>query len=140
MYYIFRCFMRRMRVRLSLQLQMRKVYQFNLELRPVAKYGSLLEASKALGISWKTISSAIINGNKCHGKWFFSKKPEMSVDRVYYEEALSVKTSIVLTKSMSEELITLVGQRNKQQIIREVLQRWIDEEKKLKENEKEFVI
>jgi hypothetical protein len=41
---------------------------------------------------------------------------------------------------MSEELITLVGQRNKQQIIREVLQRWIDEEKQLRENEKEFVI
>jgi hypothetical protein len=119
---------------------MRKVYQFTLELRPVAKYASLLEAGTALGISWKTISSAIINGNKCHGKWFFSKKPEMSVDRVYYDETLSVKTSIVLTKSMSEELIILVGQRNKQQIIREVLQKWIDEEKKLKENEKEFVI
>lgn len=119
---------------------MRKVYQFNLELRPVAKYGSLLEASKALGISWKTISSAIINGNKCHGKWFFSKKPEMSVDRVYYEETLSVKTSIILTKTMSEELITLVGQRNKQQIIREALQRWMDEEKQLRQNEKVVVI
>lgn len=119
---------------------MRKVYQFDLELRPVAKYGSLLEASKALGISWKTISSAIINGNKCHGKWFFSRKPEMNVDKVYYDETLSVKTSIILTKTMSEELITLVGQRNKQQIIREALQRWMDEEKKLRQNEKVVVI
>lgn len=120
---------------------MRKVYQFDLELRPVAKYASLLEAGNALGISWKTISSAIINGNKCHGKWFFSRNANMErVEKVYYDEPLSHKTSVVITKSMYEELITLVGQRNKQQIIREMLQRWMDEEKQLKQNEKVVVI
>ena len=120
---------------------MRKVYQFTLELSPVAEYGSLLEAGNALGISWKTISSAIINGNKCHGKWFFSRNANMErVEKVYYDEPLSHKTSVVITKSMYEELITLVGQRNKQQIIRGILQRWMDEEKQLKQNEKEFVI
>lgn len=105
------------------------VYQFNLEKIPIAKFETLKEASESIGISWKTISSAIINENKCHGKWFFSKHPKFNPDRVYYEEPLSVKSSIILTKTMSDDLITLSGQRNKQTIIRNLIADWIKMEK-----------
>jgi hypothetical protein len=93
------------------------------------------EASKVLSISWKTISSAVINKNKCHGKWFFSKSPEIKIDKIYFEESLSVKTSIVLTKSMFEDFNSLTGQRNKQQIIRELLNEWISKEKEKNKDE-----
>ena len=105
------------------------VYQFDMDLNPIAKFETLKAASEAIGISWKTISSAIINENKCHGKWFFAKHPEMNPDRVYYEEKLSVKSSIILTKTMSDQFISLVKQRNKQAIIRSLIAEWIKVEK-----------
>lgn len=111
------------------------LYQFNLDLQLVSEYKTMKEASELLSISWKTISSAVINGNKCHGKWFFSKSPEIKVDKIYFEESLSVKTSIVLTKTLSDDLISLVGQRNKQAIIRELISEWITKEKEKNNHE-----
>jgi hypothetical protein len=105
------------------------VYQFSLEKIPIAKFQTLKQASESIGISWKTISSAIINESKCHGKWFFSKHPEMNSDRIFYDEKLSVKTSIILTETMSSDFIRLAGQRNRQGIIRALISDWIKLEK-----------
>lgn len=108
------------------------IYQFNLNLELVAEYGSLLEAQYATGISYKTISSALINSARCHDKWFFSRSIHIVPKREYIDEPLSYKIMLSLTKSLGEDFLSVIGQRNKQVIIRNLIQEWVDKEKQLK--------
>jgi hypothetical protein len=113
-----------------------KVFQFNLNLELIAEYESIIEAQYATGISHKTISSAMIEGHRCHRKWFFSRSIHMEPKREYIDEPLTHKIMLTLPESLGEDFLSVIGQRNKQDILRNLIRNWVDKEMELKKQKK----
>jgi hypothetical protein len=106
------------------------VYQFNKNLVLVVAYKSLSEAQKATSIPIRTIRSACERGGLCNKKYYFSSFPVMVKGSRKNGEVPGKKFTVVVTKEIWDDLLVTIGQRNKQDIFRKLLQDWIEQEKK----------
>jgi H2-forming N5,N10-methylenetetrahydromethanopterin dehydrogenase-like enzyme len=68
------------------------------------------------------------------GGFFYTRSPMMDIDAQQREpkQKLDIKTSLMMTQKMADEFISLVGQRNKQDIIRGLIEEWMKKEKNVK--------
>lgn len=106
------------------------VYQFDKNLVLVVVYKSLSEAQKATSIPIRTIRSACMRGGLCDKKYYFSNSPVMKKGVRVKGEVPGKKFTVVVTKEIWDDLLVTIGQRNKQDIFRKLLQDWIEQEKK----------
>lgn len=108
------------------------VYQFDKDSSLVAAHKSFSEAQSATSIPIRTIRSACERGGLCNKKYYFSSSPVMVKGVRKNGEVPGKKFTVVVTKEIWDDLLVTIGQRNKQDIFRKLLQDWI-------KNEKEFV-
>lgn len=103
------------------------IYQFDTNLVLVAQYDTIVAASKALLIPSATISNACKEKQICRGQHYFSKEPIM----VKKEPKVRIdgrKFSVMVNLETWEDFLSCIGQRNKQDIFRELLKNWIESE------------
>jgi hypothetical protein len=100
----------------------------------VTKYGALYEIQRDLGLLMNDVLTAMKYKHPIMG-YYFTRSPMIEIDlqKPETKEKLDVKTSIMMSQKMADELIVLVGQRNKQAIIRDLIADWIKKEKKKKQ-------
>ena len=107
------------------------IYQWNeISHAYVRKYGALYEIQRDLGLPMDDVITAM---SKRHpiGGFFFTRTPMIDLDETgERKQKLDVKTTLMMSQNMADEFVTLVGQRNKQDIIRGLIGEWIKREKK----------
>jgi hypothetical protein len=108
------------------------VYQFDRNSSLVATHKSFSEAQSATSIPIRTIRSACERGGLCNKKYYFSSSPVMVKGARKKGEVPGKKFTVVVTKEIWDTLLVTIGQRNKQDIFRKILQDWI-------KNEKEYI-
>lgn len=102
------------------------IYQYNSDLQIVAEYTTLKEAERITGIPEKTVSSSIVKGSFCRFQWYFSRHKEFVPWERLKSHKAGRKFTVMVTDEVWEEILRLAGQRNKQDIFRELLKNWID--------------
>jgi hypothetical protein len=105
------------------------VYQFDRDCSLMAVYKSLSEAQAGTSIPIRTIRSACMRGGLCDKKYYFSSSPVMVKGVRVKGEVPGKKFTVVVTKEIWDTLLVTIGQRNKQDIFRKLLQDWIKNEK-----------
>ena len=105
------------------------VYQFDRDCSLMVVYKSLSEAQKATSIPIRTIRSACMRGGLCNKKYYFSSSSVMLKGARKNGEVPGKKFTVVVTKEIWDDLLVTIGQRNKQDIFRKLLQDWIKNEK-----------
>ena len=107
------------------------IYQFDTHLNLIGQYYSVQEAVIALSLPRNTINSAITKKGLCRGKYYFRREPEMVMPERTKGEVPGKKFTVVVTKEIWDDLLVTIGQRNKQDVFRKLLQDWIKNEKEL---------
>jgi len=102
----------------------------------MAMHKSLSEAQKATSIPIRTIRSSCMRGGLCNKKYYFSNCDVMAKGARAKGEVPGKKFTVVVTKEIWDDLLVTIGQRNKQDIFRKLLQDWLKQEK----NEKDAII
>jgi len=105
------------------------VYQFDRNSSLVAVYKSLSQAQAATSIPIRTIRSACMRGGLCNKKYYFSNCDVMKKGARKKGEVPGKKFTVVVTKEIWDDLLVTIGQRNKQDVFRKLLQDWIKNEK-----------
>jgi hypothetical protein len=97
------------------------------------KYGALYEIQRDTGFPMDDVIKAM-KGNYPIGGFFYTRSPMIDLDAPQAPKKLkySVKMSLMLSEDMVDEFLPLVGQRNKQDIIRGLIVEWMKKEKKAK--------
>jgi hypothetical protein len=103
------------------------IYQFDNNLVLIAKYETISAASNALSIPRATISHACRQKQNCRGLYYFSKEQVM-VKKVPKVKIDGKKFSVMVNPETWEEFLSCIGQRNKQDVFRELLKNWIKSE------------
>ena len=108
------------------------IYQWNeTSYAYVRKYGALYEIQRDLGLPMDEVVKAM-SDKRPIGGYFFTRTPMIDLDAPQRpaKPKNNVKVSLLLSEGMVDEFINLVGQRNKQDIIRGLIGDWIKREKK----------
>jgi hypothetical protein len=97
----------------------------------VRKYGALYEIQRDMGVSVDEVIKAM-SDKRPIGGYFYTRTPMIDLDapQKAAKAKNSVKVSLLLSEGMADEFVALVGQRNKQDIIRDIIGQWIKNEKK----------
>jgi hypothetical protein len=97
------------------------------------KYGALYEIQRDTKVLMDDVLKAM-KEKRPIGGFYYTRSPMMDIDAQQQEpkQKLDIKTSLMMTQKMADEFISLVGQRNKQDIIRGLIEEWIKREKKNK--------
>jgi hypothetical protein len=97
----------------------------------VRKYGALYEIQRDMGVPVDEVIKAM-SDKRPIGGYFYTRTPMIDIDAPQRPKKLkhNVKMSLMLSEDMVDELLKLVGQRNKQDIIRGLIAEWIKKEKK----------
>jgi len=111
------------------------IYQFDNDLVLIGQYDSLLDAQFVTGINWKTISSSINRNARCRGMFFFSREQVVIPKKDYLMEPLGLSITLKLPKTLGEEFLRLLKNRNKQDILRKLCLDWVNQEKGLKDGQ-----
>ena len=106
------------------------IYQYNSDLQIVAEHRTLMEASKALGIPEKTISSATLKGSFCRFQWYFSRHTEFVPWESLKGEKMGKKFTVIVSDRIWDRLLIAIGQRKKQDIFRNLLLEWLENEER----------
>ena len=106
------------------------IYQYNSDLQIVAEHRTLMEASKALGIPEKTISSATLKGSFCRFQWYFSRHTEFVPTERLKGEKAGNKFTVIVSDRIWDRLLIAIGQRKKQDIFRNLLLEWLENEER----------
>jgi hypothetical protein len=107
------------------------IYQWNEQTHAFSKkYGALYEIQRDTGFLMNDVIMAI-KGNYPIGGFFYTRSPMIDFDAPQSPKKLkySVKMSLMLSEEMVDEFLPLVGQRNKQDIIRGLIEEWMKKEK-----------
>jgi H2-forming N5,N10-methylenetetrahydromethanopterin dehydrogenase-like enzyme len=110
------------------------IYQWNEQTHAFSKkYGALYEIQRDTKVLMDDVLKAM-KEKRPIGGFYYTRSPMMDIDAQKREpkQKLDIKTSLMMTQKMADEFISLVGQRNKQDIIRELIAEWIKREKKNK--------
>jgi hypothetical protein len=108
------------------------IYQWNeTSYAFVRKYGALYEIQRDMGFPMQDVITAM-KEKRPIGGYFFTRTPMIDLDapQKAAKAKNSVKVSLMLSEGMADEFVALVGQRNKQDIIRDIIGQWIKNEKK----------
>ena len=108
------------------------IYQWNeTSYAFVRKYGALYEIQRDMGFPMEDVVKAM-SDKRPIGGYFFTRTPMIDLDapQAPVRPKNSVKVSLMLSEGMADEFVALVGQRNKQDIIRNIIGDWIKKEKK----------
>lgn len=113
------------------------IYQWNDKQEFVRKYSAFWEVQRDTGFLMKEIERAMKNKSFLGG-YYFTRTPmiELPVEepaRIELKRNLryNVKITLMIAEEVSDEFIKLVGQRNKQDIIRGLISEWVKKEKKI---------
>ena len=108
------------------------IYQWNeTSYAFVRKYGALYEIQRDTGFLMNDVITAM-KDKRPIGGFFYTRTPMIDIDAPQTPKKLkyNIKMSLMLSEAMVDEFIVLVGQRNKQEIIRGLIAEWIKKEKK----------
>lgn len=109
-------------------------YQWNEKTHAfVRKYGALYEIQRDMGVPVDEVIKAMTDKRPIGG-YFYTRTPMIDLDEPQRAKKPrnNVKISLMLSEGMVDEFISLVGQRNKQDIIRALIADWIKREKRSK--------
>jgi hypothetical protein len=113
------------------------IYQWNEGQNFVRKYGALWEIQRDTGFLMKEIERAMKN-KYALGGYYFTRTPMLEVPKetptkIDNSRKLrhNVKMSLMISEELVDEFIKAVGQRNKQDIIRELITDWVKKEKRI---------
>ena len=106
------------------------IYQYNSALQIIAEYPSLKEAERITGILEKTISSATLRGGLCKGVWYFSRKTDFVPQERLKGEKAGNKFTVIVSDGVWDRLLVAIGQRKKQDIFRNLLLEWLENEER----------
>jgi hypothetical protein len=108
------------------------IYQWNEQTHAFSKkYGALYEIQRDTGFLMDDVIKAM-KDKRPIGGFFYTRTPMIDIDAPQTPKKLkyNIKMSLMLSEAMVDEFIVLVGQRNKQEIIRGLIAEWIKKEKK----------
>jgi hypothetical protein len=108
------------------------IYQWNEQTHAFSKkYGALYEIQRDTGFLMDDVIKAM-KDKRPIGGFFYTRTPMIDIDAQQREpkQKLDIKTTLMMTQRMADEFISIVGQRNKQDIIRGLIEEWMKKEKK----------
>jgi hypothetical protein len=108
------------------------IYQWNEQTHAFSKkYGALWEIQRDMGFPMQDVITAM-KEKRPIGGFYYTRSPMMDIDAQQQEpkQKLNIKTSLMMTQKMADDFISIVGQRNKQDIIRGLIEEWMKKEKK----------
>jgi hypothetical protein len=108
------------------------IYQWNEQTHAFSrKYGALYEIQRDTKVLMDDVLKAM-KDKRPIGGFYYTRTPMIDIDAPQRPKKLkhNVKMSLMLSEGMVDELLKLVGQRNKQDIIRGLIAEWIKKEKK----------
>jgi len=111
------------------------IYQWNEHTHAFSrKYGALYEIQRDTKVSINDVIIAMKEKRPING-FYYTRSPIMDIDAQQIEpkQKMDIKTSLMMTQKMADEFISLVGQRNKQDIIRGLIEEWMKKEKNNKQ-------
>ena len=106
------------------------IYQFDSDVKLIAVYASLLEAERITGIADSTLSSAIFKKGLCRGKWYFSRKRDFHPEPLLKNPIAGQKFTVTVTDDVWDRFLIALGQRKKQDIFRNLLLEWLQNEER----------
>jgi hypothetical protein len=112
------------------------IYKFNIECRAIAVYRTLREAQKETGIPDSTIAQAIKRKALCRGEWYFSREMVMVPGERVKSPVAGKKFTVMVTDEVWDRLLVAVGQRKKQDIFRNLLSEWLENEEQRHDRQK----
>jgi len=110
------------------------IYQWNEQTHAFSrKYGALYEIQRDTKVLMDDVLKAM-KEKRPIGGFYYTRSPMIDIDAQKKEtkQKLDIKTSLMMTQKMADEFISLVGQRNKQDIIRGLIEEWMKKEKNVK--------
>ena len=108
------------------------IYQWNEQTHAFSKkYGALYEIQRDTKVLMDDVIKAM-KDKRPIGGFYYTRTPMIDLDAQQIEpkQKMDIKTSFMMTQKMADEFISVVGQRNKQDIIRGLIGEWIKKEKK----------
>jgi len=106
------------------------IYQFDVDVTLIAVYPSLKEAERVTGIADSTIGTAIYRRGICRDKWYFSREREFEPRLRIYNPVAGKRFTVTVTDEIWDRLLVAVGQRKKQDIFRNLLLEWLENEER----------
>jgi len=107
------------------------IYQWNEQTRAFVKeYGALYEIHRDLGILMEDVILSINDGRPVGG-FFFTITPTLD-EPTPMKPKNNIKISLMLSEELLDDFVVMVGQRNRQEIIRNLMAEWVKKEKELK--------
>lgn len=113
------------------------VYQWNETFNFVRKYSALWEIQRDTGFLMDDVLKAMKFKYPIQG-YYFTRTPMIDIPddpkpEIDHKRKLrhNVKMSLMISEELVDEFLKLVGQRNKQDIIRGLIADWVKKEKKL---------
>jgi hypothetical protein len=110
------------------------IYQWNEQTHAFSKkYGALYEIQRDTKVLMDDVLKAM-KEKRPIGGFYYTRSPMIDIDAQQREpkQKLDIKTTLMMTQRMADEFISLVGQRNKQDIIRGLIEEWMKKEKNVK--------
>jgi hypothetical protein len=108
------------------------IYQWNEQTHAFSKkYGALYEIQRDTGFLMDDVLKAM-KDKRPIGGFYYTRTPMIDIDAPQRgaKQKMDIKTTLMMTQEMADEFISIVGQRNKQDIIRGLIGDWIKKEKK----------
>lgn len=113
------------------------IYQWNESQTFVRKYGALYEIQRDTGFLMDEVLKAM-KFKYALGGYYFTRTPMLELpeeppknSHVNRKLRHNVKMSLMISEELVDEFIKMVGQRNKQDIIRGLITDWVKKEKKM---------
>lgn len=104
------------------------IYQYNADLQIIAEYPTLKEVERILSIPERTVSACVLRGAFCRSKWYFSRNKDFTPPIRMKGPRPGKKFTVCVTDEIWDQMLRLIGQRNKQDVFRDLLKNWIDKE------------
>lgn len=111
------------------------IYQFDSKVNFLSEYPSLSEAERITGIADATISSAIFKKGLCRGKWYFSRDKGFVPQPRLKNPVAGQKFTVTVTDDVWDRFLVALGQRKKQDIFRNLLLEWLENEERKHDRE-----
>ena len=113
------------------------IYQWNESQTFVRKYSALWEVQRDTGFLINDVERAMKNKHSLDGYYFtrtpmldIKEEPKTDIDPKRKLKH-NVKMSLMISEELADKFIKQVGQRNKQDIIRGLIDEWIKKDKRV---------